>query len=127
MRRRFHPPPTVIEVVLRAPARWTGSAALAPIRRLLREAGYVNISIHQGFTGRRTVVGEAAIGVLAADEQRADREDYWWSGDVCWTTHRGFVIVAPESMHAATATLVAWGGDAIEVLAAIAKLIEPPS
>jgi hypothetical protein len=67
-------------------------------------------------------VGDAAVEVaVARAEMRADRDDYWWDGTLCWVHSDGTTIVAPER-DGPMLRLLGWGPSADEVLDALVEL-----
>jgi hypothetical protein len=92
------------------------------IRVILDETGFADVTVVDGRTARSVVSGIAAQRRLDDDADRAERDEYWWSGDVCWSNPRNDShVVVPEQPHEPGLTFVVWGSDVEQTLRALQR------
>jgi len=97
---------------------------MARCRAVFDALGFSDVSVINGRTTRNAVGGPAAEQRLDHDAQRAEREEYWWSGDVCWSNpHNGSHVVVPEQAQNVGLTFVAWGPDTERVSRALRDVL----
>lgn len=93
-------------------------------RGTIKHLGYTDVIVVDGRTTRSVLRGQSAAQRLDNDANRAEREEYWWSGDVSWTNPvSGSRVVVPERPRDPGLTFVVWGPDAEQTWQALQQTV----